>query len=87
MDDKIAAKFSIFYRDLPKIIDITVKTDGNMSIVKDGIKKYDENSSAPRVTLVVERINPYEDKKRIDSLVAKLIALSSNNQIVGFRRR
>jgi len=80
------ANFLVFYRDLPKAIETHIKADGRMSFIKDGVKKFGDQS-CPRITICVNTVDVAKDKQRVDALNRLLEQLESNNQIVGFKNK
>lgn len=80
------AFFTVFYRDLPRILENSVKSDGRMSIIKDGVKKLGDQK-IPRITISIESTDLAKDIKRVESMEQLLSQLESNNQIASFRLR
>jgi len=81
--NQTVSKIIVFYRDMPEILDLTIKKDGNISMVKDGIKEY-ENRRCPRMTLTMAPNGAMLQDKRILSFIRLLENLEKNNQIAGF---
>jgi len=82
----IIAQFAIYYRDVPVILEGAISADVGITTTKDGLKKYSEGHSAPRLTLTMTESQAGGDKKRVKQIEAILETLEKNNQIVGFRR-
>jgi len=75
-------KIYIYYRDLPLSLSTYIQADGNMSLVKDGVKQ-GVGHACPRATLYIDKTDPIRDEKRLDELLKLLVELENNNQIVG----
>jgi len=82
----IAARFVVYYRDLPKAILDIVSTDGRMSISKDGIKKTGDQKVA-RLTVSMESIDATSDKKRSKLMNSLLKRLACSSEIITFKER
>ena len=83
---RIIAKFVVFYRDMPVILETTLNQDVRTSFIKDGVKDFSDGHKSPRLTIVLAESEFKSDRDRIDTLSALLENLEKNNQIVGFRR-
>ena len=83
-DNRIIAKFIIFYRELPHVLLTTYAADEKCRLTKDGVQKCG-TLMQPRATIILEsKGNLTEDKKRIFNFSNLLDELEKNNQIISF---
>lgn len=75
--------FFVYFNALPAQLDDFVRQDGNMSILKDGVKAM-RGGKFPRLTVRVKPVSASDDNQRVRDLVNLLQSLQNMGQIISY---
>lgn len=76
-------KYAVYYHEIPLLLELFIKKDGNMGVTKDGVHK-GLGHACPRLTITVNPGAIDTDRERLRRLEELLTELSANNQIAGW---
>ena len=79
----LTKNFFVYFSDFPTELDDFVKEDGQMSILKDGVRAT-KGGKFPRLTVRVKPVSISHDTDRVRDLVNILQRLQATGQIIGF---
>ena len=76
----------VFYRNYPTELDSYIRSDGFMTLVRDGVHPIGTiKKSAPRLTILTKSLSPARDPDRIRGLFNLLDELVARGQILLYR--